>query len=233
MSYEIPLVQVGPVQTAWIKGDPNGPFVIFLHGYGANAYDLLPLYSYMDVPEGTNFLFPQGILEVPIMPGYNGRAWFPIDMEALQRAMMAGGYRDFSDRYPNGLGEAREKVEEMIHSLGVPMDRIILGGFSQGSMLATDLALRADQKPKGLVILSGSLIDEKSWSQLAARTPGYRFFQSHGRMDPVLGYPAAKKLETLLLDAGWVGELLAFPGGHEIPEVVLLGMNRYLRELFE
>lgn len=232
MSTQFPLVQVGPVQTAWIKGDPKGPYVIFLHGYGANAYDLLPLYSYMDVPEGTNFLFPQGILEIPIMPGYNGRAWFPIDMEALQRAMVAGGHRDLSDRYPNGLAEAREKVEAMIGELGVPMDSIVLGGFSQGSMLATDLTLRAKDKPKGLVILSGTLLDETNWASLAAESPGYKFFQSHGRMDPVLGYPAAKKLETLLLDAGWSGELLAFPGGHEIPEAVLHGMNRYLRELF-
>ncbi len=232
MSQDIPLVQIGPVKAAWIKGDPKGTYVIFLHGYGANAYDLLPLYSYMDMPEGTNFIFPEGILEIPIMPGYNGRAWFPIDMEALQKAMVAGGYRDFSERYPNGLEEAREKLEAMISNLGVPMDQIVLGGFSQGSMLATDLTLRAKEKPKGLVILSGTLLDAKNWSKLASETPGYKFFQSHGRMDPVLGYPAAKGLETLLREAGWVGELLAFPGGHEIPEVVIHSMNRYLRELF-
>ncbi|EPG73617.1 phospholipase/carboxylesterase [Leptospira fainei serovar Hurstbridge str. BUT 6] len=233
MSLNIPLEQIGPLKAARIKGDPNGPYVIFFHGYGANAYDLLPLYSYMDVPIGTNFIFPDGILEIPLMPGYNGRAWFPIDMEALQRAMMAGGYRDFSDRYPQGLAEAREKAVQMIEALNVPMDRIVIGGFSQGSMLATDITLRAETKPKGLVILSGTLIDEPEWSRLAKKTPGYPFFQSHGRMDPVLGYPAAKKLETLLKEAGWEGELLAFPGGHEIPEVVLLAMNRYLKDLMQ
>ncbi|TGK06760.1 esterase [Leptospira semungkisensis] len=232
MPNEIPLIQIGPIKAACIPGNPEGPFVIFLHGYGANAYDLLPLYSYMDVPEGTNFIFPEGILEVPIMPGYNGRAWFPIDMEALQKAMVAGGSRELFERYPAGLEEAREKVEAMIQALNVPMDRIILGGFSQGSMLAMDLTLRAKEKPKGLVILSGTLLDETNWSKLASETPGYKFFQSHGRMDPVLGYPAAKRLETVLREAGWVGELLAFPGGHEIPEVVLHGMNRYLRESF-
>ncbi|TGM99603.1 esterase [Leptospira dzoumogneensis] len=231
--YDIPLVQLGPVKAARIPGDPQGPYVIFMHGYGANAFDLLPLYSYMDVPEGTNFIFPDGILEVPIAPGYNGKAWFPIDMEALQRAMVAGGSRELFERYPAGLAEAKQKVEEMIQALDVPMDRIILGGFSQGSMLATEITLKAEKKPKGLVILSGTLLDETHWSQYAKQTPGYKFFQSHGRMDPVLGYPAAKRLETVLKDAGWVGELLAFPGGHEIPEIVLHGMNRYLRELFE
>ncbi|EQA38812.1 serine hydrolase [Leptospira inadai serovar Lyme str. 10] len=233
MSLNIPLEQIGPLKAARIKGDQNAPYVIFFHGYGANAYDLLPLYSYMDVPKGTNFIFPDGILEIPLMPGYNGRAWFPIDMEALQKAMMTGGYRDFSDRYPKGLAEAREKAVQMIEALNVPMDRIVLGGFSQGSMLATDITLRAEVKPKGIVILSGTLIDESEWSLFAKKTPGYSFFQSHGRMDPVLGYPAAKKLETLLKEAGWKGELLAFPGGHEIPEVVLLGMNRYLKDLFQ
>ncbi|TGK20763.1 esterase [Leptospira fluminis] len=233
MSDQIPLVQIGPVQAAWIKGDPEAPYVILFHGYGANAYDLLPLYSYLDVPEGTNFLFPNGILEIPIMPGYYGRAWFPIDMEALQRAMVAGGTRDLSDRSPDGLIEARTKVEEMIERLGVPMDRIVLGGFSQGAMLATELFLCSEKKPKGLLILSGTLLDKDRWSGLAATTPGFSFFQSHGRNDPVLGYPAAKRLETLLKEAGWKGDLLAFPGGHEIPEVVLLGMNRYLKELFQ
>ncbi|TGL60639.1 alpha/beta hydrolase [Leptospira sarikeiensis] len=231
--YDIPLIQLGPVKAACIQGDPNGAYVIFLHGYGANAFDLLPLYSYMDVPEGTNFIFPDGILEIPIAPGYNGKAWFPIDMEALQRMMVAGGSRELFERYPAGLAEAKEKILEMIRALNVPMDRIILGGFSQGSMLATEITLKFEEKPKGLVILSGTLIDETNWTEYAKKMSGYKFFQSHGRMDPVLGYPAAKRLETLLKEAGWVGELLAFPGGHEIPEAVLHGMNRYLRELFE
>lgn len=50
-------------------------------------------------------------------------------------------------------------------------------------------------------------------------------------MDPVLGYPASKKLEQLLIRAGWKGEMIAFQGGHEIPDVVLKGMNLYLRNI--
>ncbi|PJZ69744.1 esterase [Leptospira perolatii] len=225
------LKQIGPFKAVSIQGNPDLPTIILFHGYGANAHDLVPLHSYLDVPKGTNFLFPDGDLEIPIMPGYTGRAWFPIDMEALQKAMMLGGHRDFSERYPNGLESAREKAAQMIQDLGIPMEKIILGGFSQGAMLATDLMLHSKQKPKGLLILSGTLIHEQEWSRLAKLSPGYKFFQSHGRMDPVLGYPAAKKLEGVLKEAGWDGELLAFPGGHEIPESVLIGMNRYLREI--
>ncbi|MDV6235391.1 esterase [Leptospira ellisii] len=230
-SYNRPLESIGPVEAVYLPGNPEAYTVILFHGYGANAYDLSPLSAYLDLPEGTNWIFPNGVLEIPVMPGYNGRAWFPIDMEVLQKAMTTGGYRDFADRYPAGLESAREQAQEMIRTLGVPMERIILGGFSQGAMLATDIALHSEISPAGLLILSGTLISETDWKRLAERKKGYKFFQSHGRMDPVLGYPAAKKLEQLLIEAGWNGEMIAFPGGHEIPEVVLRGMNLYLRNI--
>ncbi|EMN48069.1 phospholipase/carboxylesterase [Leptospira interrogans str. L1207] len=230
-SYNRPLEMIGPIEAVYIPGNPETYTVILFHGYGANAYDLSPLSAYLDLPDGTNWLFPNGILEIPVMPGYNGRAWFPIDMEALQRAMTTGGYRDFSDRYPAGLESAREKAMEMIRILGVPMDKIILGGFSQGAMLATDITLHSEIAPAGLMILSGTLISETDWKRLAEKKKDYRFFQSHGRLDPVLGYPASKKLEQLLIGAGWKGEMIAFQGGHEIPDAVLKGMNLYLRNI--
>lgn len=222
---------IGPIEAVHLPGNPEAYTVVLFHGYGANAYDLSPLSAYLDLPDGTNWLFPNGVLEVPVMPGYNGRAWFPIDMEALQKAMMTGGDRDFSDRYPAGLESAREKAMDMIQSLGIPMNKIILGGFSQGAMLATDITLHSEVAPAGLVILSGTLISETDWKRLAEKKKEYKFFQSHGRMDPVLGYPAAKKLERLLIEAKWKGEMIAFQGGHEIPEIVLRGMNLYLRNI--
>lgn len=177
-SYNRPLEMIGPIEAVYIPGNPETYTVILFHGYGANAYDLSPLSAYLDLPDGTNWLFPNGILEIPVMPGYNGRAWFPIDMEALQRAMTTGGYRDFSDRYPAGLESAREKAMEMIRILGVPMDKIILGGFSQGAMLATDITLHSEIAPAGLMILSGTLISETDWKRLAEKKRIIVFFKA-------------------------------------------------------
>lgn len=225
------LESLGPLRVLRVKGEPSAPTIVLFHGYGASAYDLYPLHEVVPVPPGTNWIFPDGHLEIPIAPGANGKAWFPIDMEALQKAMMMGTFRDFSEITPPGLEEAREKALGMLSALGTPMEEIILGGFSQGAMLSTDITLRNEKNPKGLMILSGTLLNRDIWSDLLKKKGNLTFFQSHGRQDPVLGYQPAKDLNQLLRDAGMVGEFISFPGGHEIPYEVIDGMNRYIKNL--
>lgn len=222
------LEDLGPLKVARVKGDPSAPTIILFHGYGASAFDLYPLHQVIQAPAGTNWIFPEGNLEIPIGPGYTGRAWFPIDMEALQRAMMTGGFRDFSEITPPGLDTARDKALAMIEALGIPIADLVIGGFSQGAMLATDIALRSEAKAKGLCILSGTLLSQDLWQDLAKKKSSLTFYQSHGIQDPVLGYQSAKSLNKLLRDAGMIGEFISFPGGHEIPQDVIAGMNRYL-----
>jgi phospholipase/carboxylesterase len=226
------LEDLGPLKVARVKGDPSAPTIILFHGYGASAFDLYPLHQVLQTPPGTNWIFPDGHLEIPIAPGYTGKAWFPIDMDALQKAMMMGTYRDFSEISPQGLELAREKAIEMIDALGIPISELLIGGFSQGAMLSTDIALRSQTKPRGLCILSGTLLDQKLWRELATKKSSMSFFQSHGIQDPVLGYQPAKSLNQLLRDAGLVGEFLSFRGGHEIPYEVIEGLNRYFRQIF-
>ncbi len=94
-------------------------------------------------------------------------------------------------------------------------------GFSQGAMMAVDLALRAPEAPAGVAVLSGTLVDRKTLEKLAPRRKGLPFFQSHGSVDPILGFQEARALEKALKDAGWSGSLLRFEGGHGVaPEVV-------------
>lgn len=222
------LKDLGGLGVLKVIQDPNSPYIVLFHGYGANAYDLFPLHQAVQVKQNVNWIFPDGFLEIPIAPGYIGKAWFPIDIEALQRALMTGSFRDFSEKYPEGLEEARIRAMEMLKALNVPMNQIILGGFSQGAMLATELTLQSQEKPRGLIILSGTLLNQKEWAKLASKKSSLTFFQSHGRSDPILSYQAAKDLNELLRDAGMVGEFISFPGGHEIPYEVIDGMNRYL-----
>lgn len=222
--------RIGPLDVMEIAGDPSAPYIIYLHGYGADANDLVPL-GQIPVAKGINWIFPNGHQTAPIGPHMEGRAWFPISISALEKSVSEGKPVDMGDIAPPGLTRARENIFEMIEKLGVPMDRIILGGFSQGAMLATDVTLQSWVAPRGLVILSGTLIDRETWKAKAARRAGFEFFQSHGINDPVLSIEGAIQLEKVLTEGGMVGKLQKFHGQHEIPSEVLIPMTTYLRKV--
>ncbi|PJZ44305.1 alpha/beta hydrolase [Leptospira brenneri] len=225
------LESLGPLQVLRVQGDPDAPTVVMFHGYGASAFDLYPIHEVLVTDQKFNWVFPHGHLSVPLMPGYSGRAWFPIDMAALEEAIRKNDFRNFADKDPEGMDVARQAAYLMLDALGVPWNNLILGGFSQGAMLATDLTLRKEELSKGLTILSGALVNESLWKELAPKKSALRFFQSHGEFDPILGYANAKKLEKLLRNSGLIGEFIAFNGGHEIPAPVIQGLSRYLNSL--
>lgn len=202
--------------------DDNAPWVILLHGFGADASDLEPLKDVIPTRKKINWLFPQGLLDVPIGPGWTGKAWWHIEMRELQT--------DFSSVKPPGLDKARDELTKMIDALKVPWSKIIIGGFSQGSMLATDLYLNAPDTPAGLIVLSGSLINKEETKPLVEKRRGETFFQSHGQFDSVLPLRGASQLNSYLHQGGMKGGLVSFPGGHEIPNLVITKVGDYLNQ---
>lgn len=229
--YQLQRKRIGPLDTLVLEGAKDAPTVILFHGFGADCTDLASLAQSLQAPKGTNWVFPNGHLSVPIGPHMESRAWFPISVSELEKAMTTGVGADFSANCPPGLKRARENVFGMLEKLKVPMNRLVLGGFSQGGMLATDVALHSDEPPAGLAILSGSLVNEPVWRDLISRRPTREFFQSHGFRDPVLSYAMAQRLEALLIEGGWKGRLQRFEGGHEIPFEVLSQLGAYLRRV--
>lgn len=225
------LKKIGPLEALEVKGQPRMPVFVMFHGFGADAYDLSPLVNELKGAKGWNWYFPNGPLEVPVGPGFSGRAWFPIDIEALERAMREGKHRDMSGSRPAGLDRLKMMAHEFLTALGRPPEDIVLGGFSQGAMLATELCVSSTNNYRGLVILSGSLINQATWQALAPQHKGMRFFQSHGTHDALLSPAAAQKLHTMLTSAGWEGELHTFHGGHEIPGGVTRMLNEFLSSL--
>lgn len=223
--------KVGPLQAVDQIQDPEAPWVILFHGYGADAFDLQSLADLIPTRTAWNYLFPQGVQEVPIGPGWTGRAWWNLNMERLQAAASGGPEWDTSEEKPETLAQVREKVMKMIAALGVPWNRIVLGGFSQGGMLAADIALHAPEPPKGLLLMSTALINKTEWKLHANKRSGLPFFQSHGQMDSVLTFKNAQRLETFLTQNGLKGSLLKFPGGHEIPQVVLQKAGEFLNSI--
>jgi phospholipase/carboxylesterase len=213
-------------------GADEAPWVILFHGYGADANDLAPLADIIPVAnKNLNWLFPDGFLEVPIGPSWMGKAWWPVNMMEIQMAAMSGNPRDLSKDTPAGLNTAFEKAMEMIRGLKVPWNQIILGGFSQGAMLATELDLHAQETPKGLIIMSGTLLHADKLRSLVPQRVNQSFYLSHGERDDVLSVQGARRLETLLSQGGMKGRLVTFNGGHEIPMAVLQGVGNYINSL--
>ena len=211
--------------------DEAAQWVILFHGFGADAYDLSQLNDVLRTPKPTNWLFPQGPLEVPIGPGWTGRAWWPINVEDLQRRAQQGSIVDLSEEKPAGLFDVRPAIFEMINQLGVSWDKVILGGFSQGAMCATDIFLNAPQTPRGLILFSGALINKAEWAPLAKNRIGAKYFISHGKSDPVLPFRCGQQLESVLNNGGMKGKMLSFEGGHEIPPAALTAAIHYLKEV--
>lgn len=213
------------------NSDSEPSTVILFHGFGADAYDLKSLSEVLSTKNPSRWVFPQGILEVPIGPGWTGRAWWPIDMVEWERAMMEGRPRDLVEWAPPELPSVRTKVFNMIECLKTPWNKIILGGFSQGAMLATDIFLSAPEKPQGLVLFSGALINKPDWKQKIVNRSGCTFFQCHGQNDAILSYKGAQQLEGFLTSCGMKGRLHTFSGGHEIPIEMIQKANDYLKTL--
>jgi phospholipase/carboxylesterase len=206
---------------------PQGaPTIVVFHGYGADGADLAPLAGELTLKKPARWLFP----DAPQKLDWGGRAWFPIDVEAINRAQMTGVAVDYSESDPARLESARQSVGAFLEELGVPWKDLILGGFSQGAMLSADLALRAPEKARGLFLLSGNLLNAQTWRALAAKKKGLPFFQSHGSADPILGFKGALALEKVLTEGGLDGKLLRFEGGHAIPPEVAEGLRAFLDE---
>lgn len=209
--------------------NPPSQWIFLFHGFGADAYDLRSLSEVMAKGFSTHWVFPQGIHAVPIGPGWMGRAWWPLSDRDLN-----GGIVDleaWSNREPEGIVSLREKLIPWIESFEPDWSKVILGGFSQGAMLATDVFLHAPKAPKGLMILSGAVVNKPNWKLAAKNREGSRFFMSHGRQDPVLPYRGASQLESLLNSSGLKGSLYSFEGTHEIPMNVIEKANEYLKSL--
>lgn len=213
----------------------DGPMVVLCHGYGAPGDDLVPLGDALG--RAVRFACPAapGVLDPGVPAALSGRFWWPLDMMELQLAIMRRDYEPLMTRTPRGLAEARAAILALLDELerehAAPPERVVLGGFSQGAMLATDVTLHAERPPAALAILSGSLIAREEWLPLLPRRAGLPVLQSHGRGDPILPYPIAEALRDALTSAGLPVTFVSFNGGHGIPQAVTSELARLASSL--
>lgn len=207
-------------------GAPPERVVVLCHGFGASGEDLVGLApelarAFPEELAKTRFVFPAAPLDLGRIGMPGGRAWWMIDMLKLQRAAQTGEFRDLRKEVPAELPEIRglltEAVEALREETGLAMDRFVLGGFSQGSMAMTDVALHLTEKPAGLIVFSGTLLCETEWRARANGLEGMQVLVSHGTEDPILPHSLAEEIRDLLKAAGAAVEWVSFDDGHTIP----------------
>jgi len=229
-------VSLGPLDAVML--DASAPaarplWVVLLHGFGAPGTDLVGLARALSPLPDATFVFPAAphALDGPFAPA-GGRAWWPIDFEALDLAKRRRDLPGLERAKPAGLDEARAALSESLLVLqreqGMDPERLVLGGFSQGAMLACDFALRSSLPLAGLVLLSGMPISLSEWLPLMTARKGLPVFQSHSPDDVVLPFELAERLATALSAAGLAHQFVPFRGGHGIPLPVIEGLRAFL-----
>ncbi len=220
------------------EGGGDGPVVVLFHGYGAPGEDLVGLHRGIEVAPEVRFVYPaapillDGGFDGGVFGGGAPRAWWPIDLEALERSLATGEPRGLGDAVPDGLPEARAAALGMLDALDAALSpsALVVGGFSQGAMLATSIALETDRALDGLVIFSGTYLAEPVWRPRMPARAGLRVLVTHGTHDPLLPFERSEALATDLARAGLEVTFVRFRGQHQIPPVALSAFATLLRE---
>ncbi|MCG6156177.1 alpha/beta hydrolase [Rubinisphaera margarita] len=219
--------KIGPLN-CWVQGDPETAKIlaVFAHGFGAPGTDLVALGEELfqiddELVGQVAFVFPAAPLSLEHMGMPGGRAWWEINMMRLQQMLETNRIEELVNTEPPGLREARELYLDFLGALcreaNKEFHQLVLGGFSQGAMLSTDLFMRHSATPAGLCLFSGTTICLNEWRELVVGKPGLPIFQSHGRQDQILPFEAALILRDLLNASGQEVEFLPFNGPHTIP----------------
>jgi phospholipase/carboxylesterase len=175
-------------------GEPEGALVLF-HGRGADEYDLLGLLDDLDPDRRLHGYCPRGPLALP--PG--GAHWYVVPRV---------GYPDPAT-FAQGFAAAEEFVDDLPH------ERIALGGFSQGAVMALSVGLGAGRpRPQAVIAFSGFIPEVEGWSLGGAPWPAIAI--GHGTYDEVIPVEFAHRSRDRLIAAGATVLYRESPIGHAI-----------------
>jgi phospholipase/carboxylesterase len=186
--------------------------VIFLHGLGADGYDFVPIVKELEQlgAPPARYVFPHApMMPVTINNGYVMRAWYDILGTDLVRREDEGGLR-----------RSQSDVEALIareEQRGVPRQRIVLAGFSQGGAITLQTGLRQPQPLAGLIALSCYLPLAPLFSaERHAGSAAVPVFLAHGTSDPVVPLARGVAARELLLQLGHPVEWHEYPMQHSV-----------------
>lgn len=186
--------------------------VIWLHGLGASADDFMSIVPQLKLPEslGIRFVFPQApVMPITINNGYEMPAWYDVY-----------GFDRLSKQDESGIRRSELQLAKLINNEinnGIPSDRIILAGFSQGGAIALHTALRFAQKLAGVLVLSSYLpIAEFIADERHKANAQLPIFIAHGSDDNVLPLVAAELTREYLQAHDYPIDWHIYPMAHTL-----------------
>lgn len=200
--------------------EPDAPAqaaVIWMHGLGADGNDFVPLVPELELPDQLpiRFIFPHApIRPVTLNGGMPMRAWFDI----LQLG-------SFEKQDEAGIESSQQRIFSLLdeqRAAGIPSQRLLLAGFSQGGAMALHVGLRYPQALAGILGLSTFLpVHTKLASEAHAANAATPILLCHGDFDPVLPRMLGEWSRDMLRQQGYTVDWNNYPMAHQVcaPEI--------------
>ncbi len=219
----LPLLETVEVATS----DNPTAAIIWMHGLGADGNDFVPIVRELDLTglPGIRFVFPHAdTMPVTINNGYVMRAWYDIlGMDLVRREDEAG------------LRASQARIEQLIAreiARGIPAERIVLAGFSQGCAMTLQTGLRHPQRLAGLMCLSGYLpLADKIAAERSAANQQTPIFMAHGRGDNVVLINRAEASREMLTSLGYAIAWREYMMPHSVCEEEIDDIGDWLRSV--
>jgi len=201
--------------------------VIWLHGLGADGHDFVSIVPELHLPNDlpVKFIFPHAPMRpITINNGCVMRAWY--DIKQLNGSL---GEEDEA-----GIRDSAAKIHALIEqekSLGLPSDKIILAGFSQGGAMALYVGLRYPEKLAGIIALSSYLPLNKLLTQeKSAANQDVPIMMAHGTEDPLIPVMFAKASKDFLIQHGYQVAWHTYPMSHTVCIQEIDDISRWLQQ---
>lgn len=196
-------------------GEPEGALVL-LHGRGADENDLFPLFDMLDPDRRLLGVCPRGPLSMP--PG--GAHWY-----VVRRV----GFPDPETFFPT-FETLEGWLEAFLEERGVPLERTVLGGFSQGAVMSFALGLGPGRpRPAAILALSGFMPTVEGFELNLDDMFGFRVAIGHGTFDPVIDVSFSRDAQQRLEDAGADVTFKESPMDHTIDPEYLDYLRAWLK----
>jgi phospholipase/carboxylesterase len=193
-------------------GEPDGALVLF-HGRGADEHDLFPLLEFLDPERRLLGVTPRGPLSLP--PG--GAHWY-----ALQQV----GYPD-RDTFLATYAEVGAWLDGFLEERGISHGATVLGGFSQGAVMAYSFGLGAGRpRPAALIALSGFIPTVAGFGLDLSEIPPVAI--GHGTYDPIIPVEFGRQARKILEETGASVLYREYPLPHAIDPQFLMELRSWL-----
>lgn len=198
--------------------------IVVLHGLGADGFDFVPICGELDLAAlgPVRYVFPHAPQRpVTINNGYVMRAWYDIRVTDLVREEDEAGLRDSQRQIAELIDRERER--------GVPANRIVVMGFSQGCAMTLMTALRYPERLGGAVGMSGYLpLAAVAAAERAMANADLPIFLAHGRQDPIVPHARGAASRDALRAMGHDVEWHDYPMPHSVCAEEVEAINAWL-----